>query len=220
MPRLRSCSIWSTRITELRMIIPASAMIPRMAMKPIGVLVVSIAMATPMRPSGATLITIAICRKLPSWTMSAVSIRAIISGNWASKAALLCPLFSTVPPISIRVPAGIDLRSPSIAPATCSMNGGWLHPGHWLRLHGDGGEAAAPPDIALIKLVFEIGELAQRHRGAGRRRDLQIAQGFDTRPFAVVGARHDVDQIIESRTCVTTEPPDYAVERLRELFGA
>ena len=52
--------------------------------------------------------------------MSTVSISVIISGNWASRAALLCALFSTVPPVSSRVPAGIDLRSSSIAPATCS----------------------------------------------------------------------------------------------------
>ena len=102
------------------MIMPASAMIPRMAMKPIGVLVVSSAIATPMRPSGATLITIAIWRKLPSCTMSTVSISVIISGNWASRAALLWPLFSTVPPVSIRVPAGIDLVYSSIAPASRS----------------------------------------------------------------------------------------------------
>ena len=99
-PCARSCSIWWTRITELRMIMPASAMMPSVAMKPIGVLVVSSAVATPMRPSGATLITMASWRKLPSCTMSTVSIRVIMSGNWASRAALLCALFSTVPPVS------------------------------------------------------------------------------------------------------------------------
>ena len=48
------------------MIMPASAMIPRMAMNPIGVPVASRMAATPMSPSGATLTTRAICRKLPS----------------------------------------------------------------------------------------------------------------------------------------------------------
>ena len=87
-------------------------------MKPIGVWVVSSAAATPMRPRGATLITIASRRKLPSCTMSTVSISVIIIGNWASRAALLCALFSTVPPVSTSVPAGRDLRSSWSAPAT------------------------------------------------------------------------------------------------------
>ena len=36
LPAARSCSIWSTRITELRMIIPDNAMVPSNAMKPKG----------------------------------------------------------------------------------------------------------------------------------------------------------------------------------------
>ena len=35
-PAAMSCSIWSTRITELRMIIPDNAMVPSMATKPNG----------------------------------------------------------------------------------------------------------------------------------------------------------------------------------------
>ena len=89
-------------------------------MKPIGVPVVSSAATTPMRPSGATLITSASWRKLPSWNISTVSISAIMSGTCARRAALLCPLFSTVPPISRSVPAGIDLRRASSAPAECA----------------------------------------------------------------------------------------------------
>ena len=46
-PCARSCSIWWTRITELRMIMPASAMMPSVAMKPIGVFVVSSAAGDP-----------------------------------------------------------------------------------------------------------------------------------------------------------------------------
>ena len=148
-------------------------------MKPIGVLVVSSAMATPMRPSGATLITMASWRKLPSCTMSTVSIRVIMSGNWASRAALLCALFSTVPPVSSSVPAGIDLRELLDRAGDPLVNEGRLQPRQRLRLHGDGGQAAAAPDIALVELILEIGELAQRHGGARRRRDLQMAQGFD-----------------------------------------
>ena len=87
-------------------------------MNPIGLPVISSAATTPMRPSGATLMTSASWRKLPSWTMSTVSMRAIINGTWAMRAALLCSLFSTVPPTSRNVPAGIDLRTASIAPPT------------------------------------------------------------------------------------------------------
>ena len=71
------------------MIMPASAMMPSIAMKPIGVPVVSSAATTPMSPSGATLITSASWRKLPSCTMSTVSMSAIMSGTWARIAALL-----------------------------------------------------------------------------------------------------------------------------------
>ena len=56
-PLAISMSIWSIRITELRMIIPLKAMIPRIATKPIGVPVDNKAATTPIRPSGATLIT-------------------------------------------------------------------------------------------------------------------------------------------------------------------
>ena len=56
-PLAMSISIWSIRITELRMIIPLSAMMPRIATKPIGVPVGNSASTTPIRPNGATLIT-------------------------------------------------------------------------------------------------------------------------------------------------------------------
>ena len=45
-----SMSIWSIRITELRMIIPLNAMMPRMATKPIGVPVGNKAATTPIKP--------------------------------------------------------------------------------------------------------------------------------------------------------------------------
>ena len=71
------------------MIMPASAMEPSMAIKPMGVPVMSRAATTPISPSGATLITSASWRKLPSCTISAVSMSAIMSGTWARIAALL-----------------------------------------------------------------------------------------------------------------------------------
>ena len=113
--------------------------------------------------------------------MSTVSIRVIMSGNWASRAALLCALFSTVPPVSSSVPAGIDLRSSSSAPAMRWLTRGRLQPRQRLRLHGDGGQAAAAPDIALVEIVLEI---ASSRRGTEAPVGVviwRLRQGLDAR---------------------------------------
>ena len=52
-PAAISFSIWSIKITELRMIMPNSAMVPNVATKPKGLLKIIRKGATPMRPSGA-----------------------------------------------------------------------------------------------------------------------------------------------------------------------
>ncbi|MNL17964.1 hypothetical protein D3C87_1390870 [compost metagenome] len=56
-PSATNASIWVTRITELRMMMPISARMPRIATKPIGVPVGTSASTTPIKPSGATLAT-------------------------------------------------------------------------------------------------------------------------------------------------------------------
>ena len=157
------------------MIMPASAMMPSMAMKPMGVPVVSSAATTPMSPSGATLITSASWRKLPSCTMSAVSMSAIMSGTWARRAALLWSLFSTVPPVFEQCARRHRRAHALERGGDALVHEATAAPRQRLRLHGDGGQAAAAPDVALIELVLERRELAERHRGACRRRDLEIA---------------------------------------------
>ena len=96
-----SMSIWSIRITELRMIIPLRAMIPRIATKPIGVPVGNSAATTPIRPRGATLITRNIFWKLCSCTIRMISISMIISGKTATIELSPLALSSIVPPASI-----------------------------------------------------------------------------------------------------------------------
>ena len=98
--------------------------------------------------------------------MSTVSMSAIISGTCASRAALLSALFSIVPPVSSRVPAGIDARRSSSAPAICSCTKLGSRPGSGSRLNGDRGQTAAAPDVAFVEVVLEPRELAQGHGGA------------------------------------------------------
>ncbi len=63
-PAAMSCSIWSTRITELRMMMPDSAIVPSIATKPNGLPKASSASVTPISPSGAVSTTIAMRAKL------------------------------------------------------------------------------------------------------------------------------------------------------------
>ena len=60
---------------------PISATMPRIATKPSGVPVGSSAATTPIRPSGATLITRKSFWKLWSWIIRMVSITKIMTGR-------------------------------------------------------------------------------------------------------------------------------------------
>ncbi len=100
------------------------------------------------------------------------------------------------------------------------MNGGGLQPRQRFRLDCDGGQAAATPDIALVEIILELGKLAQGHRGARRGGDLKIAQGLNARALAVLGPRHDVDQIDRVAKLSDRRAADHAVECLGELFRA
>src|SRR5262249_4148826 len=68
-PAAMSCWIWSTRITLLRMMMPASAMTPRIATKPNGAWNIKSAAAAPMIPSGAVANTVRVLPKCWSWTI-------------------------------------------------------------------------------------------------------------------------------------------------------
>ena len=71
--------------------------------------------------------------------------------------------------------------------ANALVHGGGFHAWYGLGLDGDGGEAAAAPDITLVEAVFELCQLAQGHGGAGRGRDLEVLQGLHARPLAALG---------------------------------
>ena len=144
----------------------------------------------------------------------------IISGNWASRAALLCALFSTVPPVSSSVPAGIDLRKLLDRACDLLVNEGRLQSRQWLRLHGDGRQAAATPDIALVEIILELGKLARGTEapvGVGIWR-LRNASTLDA--LAALGPRHDIDQIDRVAKLGDRRAAEHAIERLGELFGA
>ena len=72
---------------------------------------------------------------------------------------MLCSLFSTVPPVSIRVPAGIDLLQLLDRAGNLLVDECRLQSRQRLRLHGDRRQAAAAPDVALVEIILELGEL-------------------------------------------------------------
>ena len=142
------------------MIMPASAMMPSVAMKPIGVFVVSSAVATPMRPSGATLITMASLAEASELHHEHREHQGDHERKLGQQGGVaLRALFDRA--------AGLEQRACRHRLAQlvdrvgdALVNEGRLQSWQRLRLHGDGGQAAAAPDIALIELVLEIGELA------------------------------------------------------------
>jgi len=101
-PWATSVSIWSTRITALRMIIPASAINPSSATKPNGWLATFSPIDAPMMPSGAVRNTSNRREKLCSWIISRVSMTMTITGNSTKIEALPLADSSIAPPISIR----------------------------------------------------------------------------------------------------------------------
>ena len=101
-PAAMSCSIWSTRITELRMIMPASAMTPSSATKPKGWRNTSSANATPMTPSGAVSTTMKVREKLFSCSISMPIITTTSSGMPAAIELSALRFSSKAPPISMR----------------------------------------------------------------------------------------------------------------------
>ena len=101
-PEAMSCSIWSTRITELRMIMPLSAMVPSMATKPNGTLNTSRKATTPISPSGAVISTMTARGKLRSCSISRVITTRRNSGTPAATDREPRLESSTVPPVSSR----------------------------------------------------------------------------------------------------------------------
>ena len=79
-PSVLWISIWSNKIMELRMIIPERAMIPRIAIKPSGVLVILSANTTPISPNGAVSRAITMRAIRFNWNMRIVMITKSIIG--------------------------------------------------------------------------------------------------------------------------------------------
>ncbi|KAG0754952.1 hypothetical protein G6F22_020787 [Rhizopus arrhizus] len=101
-PASMSCWIWSIRITELRMIMPASAIVPSSATKPNGARNSSRNRVAPMMPSGAVTSTIAAREKLRSCSISSVATTTRNSGMPALIEFWPRAESSTVPPVSSR----------------------------------------------------------------------------------------------------------------------
>ena len=100
-PACTSWSICTTRITELRMIMPASAITPSIATKPNGMLNVASISATPIMPSGAVSSTSAIFFMSCSCSINSNSTAAIINGITAKIDACALLLDSSAPPTSM-----------------------------------------------------------------------------------------------------------------------
>ena len=101
-PRARSSSIWSIRITELRWIMPMSAITPSSATKPKGRPNTSNAAATPAIPSGPVRNTSIARLKLCSCNISSVKVMNNMMGSPAAMEDEPLALSSTAPATSMR----------------------------------------------------------------------------------------------------------------------
>ena len=101
-PRARSDSIWSIRITELRWIMPISAITPSSATKPNGRFSTSSAAATPAMPSGPVKNTSMDRLKLCNCSISSVKMTNSMTGTPAAIEAEPLLLSSTAPATSMR----------------------------------------------------------------------------------------------------------------------
>ena len=100
-PASMSCSIWSTRMIELRMIIPNSAMKPSIATKPNGTLPTKRNNVTPMMASGAVSSTSRVLLMLCRWSMSSVITVISMIGTTALTEPWPRALSSIAPPMSM-----------------------------------------------------------------------------------------------------------------------
>jgi hypothetical protein len=102
LPAAMSCSIWSVRMMELRMIMPDSAMAPSMATKPKGTRNTSRNRVMPIRPSGAVRNTIRLLEMLRNCSISKLKDTSRNSGTPAATEREPRLESSTVPPTSSR----------------------------------------------------------------------------------------------------------------------
>src|SRR5450830_100453 len=96
-PASISCSIWSIKITELRMIITKSAITPNGATKPNGRCKMSNAIAAPATPKGPVKNTSNAREKLCSCNIRSVKIMKTTNGTFAAIESCAFPLSAAAP---------------------------------------------------------------------------------------------------------------------------
>ena len=87
------------------------------------------------------------------------------------------------------------------------------------RLDGDGRPAVATPYQRLLQFVTHGGKGQQRNRGAARRDDLQVLQGFRRTPFGVHRTTDHVDQVDIIVNLGHGRTADNAVHQVRHVLG-
>ena len=96
-PACSCCLIWSINMTELRMMMPNSAMIPSMTTKPNGRFVMSSPAVTPIMPSGAVSSVMTAWAMFCSCTMRTTRMSTAMTGTGSRNKAVLVPLSSEAP---------------------------------------------------------------------------------------------------------------------------
>ena len=218
-PRSRtSVSIWSTRMTVLRMSMPASAISPSSATKPNGLWARLSAIEAPTMPSGAVKNTIASREKLCIWIISSVSMvddhdreqhedRAVALLRFLDRAAHL----------------------DAIARRQRFADRGELRPERVrdvgrLRAVGDVAErddddlAVLAPDDRLLGRAHDMRDLADRDRDAVARRDREVADAVERRALAGDGARDDVDALLAGAHRRHRRAADQRLQGLRDVL--
>ena len=155
-----SVSIWSTKITALRMIMPASAIRPSSATKPNGWLATLSPNEAPIMPSGAVRNTSSSREKLCNWIISSVSITITISGNSTKIEAL--PLAEFLKSAAGLDPVGRLEMIADVLQFRPDLVGdvGRLHAvDRDVGPHRDRHIAVAPPQDRLLMRVFDLGDL-------------------------------------------------------------
>src|SRR5882757_4051753 len=162
-----SRSIWSTRITVLRMIMPASAINPSRATKPNGRLETSSAPVAPINPSGAVTNTRASREKraigLDAFLDRSAGLDAIAVGQ------------GVLDPLEFRLNLVADVRC--------------LHAVDDVAAHGQHHVAVAPPQDRLLVFVVEAGNLRQGHGDSVPAGDGQCRQPVELETFGRNRAR-------------------------------
>ncbi len=183
-----SCSIWSTRITELRMIMPDSAIVPSMATKPNGTRNSSRNSVTPISPSGAVSNTITVRGK-------AAQLQHQQRRSPPARTAARPPPpsveprseSSTVPPVSQQVAGrqrGAHLRQRR---QDLRRHARRRDVAVDVGAHGDRRQAVAMPDDAVLEAVLERGDLRQRHAAPAAGRHRQAAEQRQLRALVLAG---------------------------------